>query len=221
MTMCETNPPLWAEATLRSLLPPSDRDDISGDLLEEYCLAQRPMRGATRANAWYTKQVLSVLWPLIQPYALLLATQSVILALTVFRPGHHAANSPQHVTPPLVLTVVVKGLWYGSAVGAPGVSLFDALIYFAVAYHGTRRSRLIRTGLLTAGAASVVAFTVLFSTAAAITPGLIVAAVTHPTLFLIAAAYLLVLLCFSALWGAVGAFAGRLASPKRRQATAS
>ena len=32
----EPTPPRWAEALLRSLVRPSDRESISGDLLEEY-----------------------------------------------------------------------------------------------------------------------------------------------------------------------------------------
>jgi hypothetical protein len=42
----------WAEGLLRLVLGPSDRDSISGDLLEEYRLVRRPERGALRANAW-------------------------------------------------------------------------------------------------------------------------------------------------------------------------
>jgi hypothetical protein len=124
------------------------------------------------------------------------------------------------VRPPFV-TLVVRGLWYGSVVGAPGVSLFDALIYFAVGFHTTRRSRLIRTGVLTAGAASIAAYTVLFVTAAAITPDLVVAAVRHPALLLIATVYLLVPLSFGVFWGIAGACAGRVAPRRRREVSAS
>ncbi len=38
----EPSPPRWAEAILRSLLRPADRESISGDLLEEYRVARRP-----------------------------------------------------------------------------------------------------------------------------------------------------------------------------------
>ena len=31
-----TLPPRWAESLLRMLLPPANRDSVSGDLLEEY-----------------------------------------------------------------------------------------------------------------------------------------------------------------------------------------
>jgi hypothetical protein len=109
MTSDATNPPRWAEAMLRSLVRPSDRESISGDLLEEYRAARRPTLGALRANIWYIRHVLSVLSQLIQPYALALIGPSILLALTVFRPGHHAVHhSPE--TPPMFLSLMVKGL---------------------------------------------------------------------------------------------------------------
>jgi hypothetical protein len=51
MPIDELNPPRWAEALLRSLLRPSDRDSIPGNLREEYRAVVRPARGAFRANA--------------------------------------------------------------------------------------------------------------------------------------------------------------------------
>jgi glucose-6-phosphate-specific signal transduction histidine kinase len=154
---------------------PSDRESISGDLLEEYRAARRPTLGAARANAWYVKHVVSVLWHLIRPYALVLAAQGVLLAVTVFRPGHHAPNFRPELSHTFVTMAAVQAVLYGSVMPAPGVSLFDALIYFAAAYHGVQRTRLTRTGLLAAGATSLVGFAVLFAAAAMITPGLVLA----------------------------------------------
>jgi hypothetical protein len=125
----ETNPPRWAEAMLRSLVRPSDRESISGDLLEEYRAARRPALGALRANSWYIKHVLRVLWRLIRPSALALAGPCILLALTVFRPGHHAVHHSLEMRP-MFLSLMVKGLWYGSIVPCPGTSLLEALIYF-------------------------------------------------------------------------------------------
>src|SRR4029453_10692271 len=165
----ETNPPRWAEAMLRSLVRPSDRESISGDLLEEYRAARRPTLGALRANIWYIKHVLSVLWRVICPFSLALAGPCILLALTVFRPGHHAVHHSPEMRP-MFLSLMVKGLWYGSMVPCPGPSLLDALIYFLAGFHGFQRARLIRAGLLTAAATSVVGTTVLFAAAAMITP---------------------------------------------------
>src|ERR1700688_475133 len=110
MTSKEPSPPRWAEAILRSLLRPSDRESISGDLLEEYRAARRPALGALRANAWYIKHALSVLWHLIRPYALAMIGPCILLALTVFRPGHHAVH--QAPIRPTFLSLMVKGIWY-------------------------------------------------------------------------------------------------------------
>src|SRR5690349_4497586 len=54
-------PPRWAEAVLRILLKPIDRDIVAGDLLEEYQEAVVPARGVFRAQVWYYRQVLSFL----------------------------------------------------------------------------------------------------------------------------------------------------------------
>jgi hypothetical protein len=148
MTNKEPSPPRLAEAVLRLSLRPSDREPISGDLLEEYRVTRRPTLGALRANAWYIKHVVSVVWHLIRVYALVLAAQSVLLAVTVFRPGHHAPNFRPEMRHTVLTMAMVKGVLYGSIAPAPGVSLFDALIYFAAGYHGVQRTRLIRTGLL-------------------------------------------------------------------------
>jgi len=49
-------PPQWAEALLRLLLKPKDRESVSGDLLEEYRDAIVPARGRA-ADRWYVWQV--------------------------------------------------------------------------------------------------------------------------------------------------------------------
>ena len=51
-----TRPPKWAEALLRLLLKPEDRESVSGDLLEEYRQSAVPERGKG-ADAWYVRQV--------------------------------------------------------------------------------------------------------------------------------------------------------------------
>jgi len=134
----ESNPPLWAEAMLRSLLRPSDRDSISGDLLEEYREARRPALGAPRANVWYIKHVLSVLWRLMWP---------CLLALTALT----------------LLSYKFKALWYVALlnrgiVPAPLVSPANALVYLWAGYFASRRSGLVRTGAIVAGTTSLIGF---------------------------------------------------------------
>jgi hypothetical protein len=153
MMTSELTPPRWADAMLRSCLRPSDRESISGDLLEEYRADRRPALGPLGAKIWYTAQVLSMLWRLIQPAALVLAAQGVFLAVKVFRPGHHALH---HEAAPMWVALPLGVVWYGSLVGTPGVSLLDAAIYFFVAYRGVQRTGLIRTGAFVAAASSFV-----------------------------------------------------------------
>jgi hypothetical protein len=54
-----SRPPAWAEALLRALVGPRNRDTISGDLLEEYCEVVLPQRGGLSARLWYLRQVAS------------------------------------------------------------------------------------------------------------------------------------------------------------------
>lgn len=49
-------PPRWAESLLRMLLPPRDRDSVSGDLLEQYRDSIVPTLGE-KADGWYVRRV--------------------------------------------------------------------------------------------------------------------------------------------------------------------
>ena len=55
----DARPPAWAESALRLLLPPRNRDSVSGDLLEEYRDVVLPSRGVLRAKLWYVRQLVS------------------------------------------------------------------------------------------------------------------------------------------------------------------
>jgi hypothetical protein len=203
-------PPRWAEAMLRSSLRPTDRESISGDLLEEYLEARRPSLGAQRANAWYIKHVISVLWRLIRPCALVLIGTNVLRVL-LGASGEWFASTPRPTT---MLALIARGLWYGSLVQAPGVSLSDALIYLWAGYHGFQRTRLIETGMLTAAGTGFVGFAVLFTGIAIRTPGLLLAPFSKPFIFVILATLLLIVLGYGALAGAVGAIVGRWTAPE-------
>lgn len=60
--MTSATPPGWAEALLRLLLEPADRETVSGDLLEEYRESATPSYGHRAANRWYLRQVAGFLW---------------------------------------------------------------------------------------------------------------------------------------------------------------
>ena len=189
----EPCPPRWAEAILRLVLRPSDRESISGDLLEEYRAAKWPAFGTLRANAWYLKHVLSMLWRLIQPCALVLAGLSLLSLMSL---------------------VKGKGLWYGSFVQAPGVSLLHALIYMWAGYHGSRRTGLIKTGMLTAGVTSFVGCTVLFAAAAIRDPSLLLAPLSKPFIFVILWVLLLLAVSYGVMIGTLGGIIGRWYAPR-------
>jgi hypothetical protein len=180
----EPNPPAWTEAFLRSLLRAIDRESISGDLLEEYRVARHPALGTMRANAWYIQQVLSLLWHLIRPYAL------TVVALTL-------------------VSLEVKGLWYGSVVQAPGVSLLDSLVYLYAGYQAARRTQLIRTGALAAGSTSFIGFTTLFTAVAIRTPSVLTIPVTSPGYLLMFSVLLLIAVGYGAVLGFIGGIIGR------------
>lgn len=205
----ESSPPAWAEAMLRSLLRPVDRESISGDLLEEYRAAKRPSRGAVRANIWYVRHVLSILWHLIRPCAFLLIGINV-LRVVLGVSGEWFATTPG---PRPLFALMARGLWYGSLVQAPGVSLADALIYVWAGYHGFQRTRLMKTGMLAAAGTSFVGFTILFTAIAIGTPGLLLAPFSKPFIFVILATLVLIALGYGALVGAVGAVVGRWTAP--------
>jgi hypothetical protein len=154
----------------------------------------------------------TALWHLTRPFALALVGPSILLALTVFRPGHHAVHHPP-ATRPMFLSLMVQGLWYGSIAPCPGVSLLDALIYFGAGYHGFQRTRLVRVGMLTAAVTGFVGFAVLFATAAIITPGLVLATFANPLLFLILSVYLVIPLGYSAVLGTLASVVGKWVAP--------
>lgn len=60
--MTAMTPPRWAEAVLRVVLAPRDRDTVSGDLLEEYRMHVVPARGPRGADSWYVRQVAGFVW---------------------------------------------------------------------------------------------------------------------------------------------------------------
>ena len=55
-------PPLWADALLRTVLSPDARESVSGDLIEEYRDSIFPASGRRAADRWYVRQVGGYLW---------------------------------------------------------------------------------------------------------------------------------------------------------------
>src|SRR5262245_42530102 len=77
-----TRPPEWAEALLWLSLKAADRDNVSGDLLEEYRASIVPTRGKTAADRWYVRQVSGFVWRTTRLWALMFS--SAFLARTAY-----------------------------------------------------------------------------------------------------------------------------------------
>lgn len=142
--------------------------------------------------------------------ALPMIVQSVLLAITAFRPGHHAPNFHPGGTP--LLQFLAAGALYGSVMPAPGVSLFDACVYAAAGWSVGRRSRSIRRAMIAAAAVATAGFVTLFAAAAVITPSLVRAA-AHPFVVIILGTYWLVSVTYAVLLGMVAGAAANWTSP--------
>jgi hypothetical protein len=175
------------------LLRPADRESIAGDLLEEYREVRRPALGAVRADAWYIKHVVSVLWRLVWPFA------SAVIAVTA-------------------LSFPLRWSWNHSIVQAPAVSVLDGLIYLLAGYYGSQRTALVRTGIITAGATSILAVTAFLAVAAIGRPSLLLAPFEKPFIFVIVLVLLLIAFGYGAVLGSIGGVIGRWLPPARRHA---
>ena len=143
----DTHPPRWAEAILRRMLAPRDREAVSGDLLEEYREHVLPQRGRRAADRWYFVQVGGFVW------------RGVFVWAALFSASFVARNALDWFVPPdsfhtrsLITTWVAVGLFAGAS--------------FSSAW----RARSVRAALV--AAAAMVAVAAVFS---AIGNGLILA----------------------------------------------
>jgi hypothetical protein len=85
--LSDANPPAGGEPFLRFFLKPTDRDSVSGDLLEEYREMVLAGRDRAAADRWYLRQVAGFLWRATWAWATLLAVFTLgRSALDVFLP---------------------------------------------------------------------------------------------------------------------------------------
>ena len=185
------SPPRWAYALLQSLLRPSDAESIPGDLLEEYREVKYPSRGHLRADAWYVRQVLSILWRVVWPF---------VVAIAALR----------------ILSFPLPRGWNPSLVPAPGVSLLDGLVFLWAGYYGSQRTGRVGTGILVAIVTSLLGFTVFCVCAAITTPNILLAPFEKPFIFVIVGTLMAIALGFGIAAGTAGAAAGRWWPPRRR-----
>ena len=196
MSVTDRRPPRLAYALLKSLLRPSDSESIPGDLLEEYREVRCPSLGPLRADVWYMKQVLSVLWRVAWP---------CVVAIIALR---------------IVSFPLPRG-WNPSLVPAPGVSLLDALVFTWAGYYGSQKTGLFITGVVMASVTSLVGFTTFFIYAAVTSPSLLLSPFEKPFIFVIVATLLGLALGFGVAAGIVGAAVGRWLPPSYSRARTS
>jgi hypothetical protein len=181
-------PPRWAEAVLRSLLRPADRESTSGDLLEEYRAVRYPSNGRLRADAWYIRHVFSVLlhfmWPILPAAALAGILQAM-------------HNSP----------------WNYSPVPAPALTIFHAALYLGAGYYASRRTGLIRTGIIAGAVTSFFACAFTMTGIVVGSPQLFSAPFSNPFIFVILSVLTLMALVVGIIAGAIGGMIGRWTFP--------
>ena len=103
MTM--SNPPAAPQALLRLLLPVDARENVSGDLLEEYREARIPALGGLRANLWYWRQVggiwLRAYWWFVVPVLLLLVVHDIFNTFRASSGVSYLDGLPQFALAPM------------------------------------------------------------------------------------------------------------------------
>src|SRR5262249_44674695 len=122
------------------------------------------------------------------------------------------------ITAQRIIAFPLPNGWNPSLVPAPGVSLFDALIFLWAGYYGSRRSGRLRTGIITAGVTSFVGFAMFFVYAAITMPRLLLAPFENPFIFVIMSILLVLALSFGIVTGTIGAAVGRWLPPATRKA---
>ena len=199
MTDEGATPPRIAQVLLDATLCARDAETVAGDLLEEYRLVRQPSLGSLRANIWYTRHVLSVVWHLVWPFALALAAARAGLAAMMLFP--------------------LGGTWNPSLIPAPNVSLLDAMFFLAAGYAGARKTGRLITGVVNAGVLGLLDFSLFTVAAVLLVPGLPAAVSQKPFILVIGGTFLTIAMTFALALGAAGAAGpAMLARCRRRSA---
>jgi hypothetical protein len=102
----------------------------------------------------------------------------------------------------------VSALWYGSPAQAPGISLFDAMMYAWAAYRAARHSSLVTTGILAGATTSFIGCAVLFIAIAIGSPQLLLAPFAQPFIFVIVTVLVVIAVAYGSLFGLLGGLIG-------------
>lgn len=122
----------------------------------------------------------------------------------------------QLLWPPLIAIVALRALsfplppgWNPSLVPAPGVSMFDAVIFFWAGFDAARRVQKPAAAIVCAVVTGIFGFLAFLVYAAIATPSLLLVPFKNPFIFLILAVLFAIAVAFAAAVGAAGATIGR------------
>ena len=103
------NPPDWAERAFMAMLPPTEAETESGDLLEVYRDEQVPVRGRAAADRWYVRQVIVAF---VRNYGLWLAA---LVALFVMQDvaNTRSPSRPSLGSPAVLIGVILIASLHG------------------------------------------------------------------------------------------------------------
>lgn len=160
------NPPAFAQALIAALVPEPRRDNIIGDLLEEYRETQVPERGGTGADWWYVRQAAVFLWRAAGPWAvafgLMLALREILdatvpttdnfhfraalctyLAFTIYASaglstGWRSRRVASGLVVSLVMTIVATMMGVAAALGVAALRSAGAM-HVAASYYGLNK----------------------------------------------------------------------------------
>jgi hypothetical protein len=120
--LTDVSPPRFADAVLRLLLDPDDRESVSGDLLEEYRESILPVRGRLRADLWFVTEVLGFLWRNTRVLALVLGTSMIArTAVDWFAPTtefHLRSAVSTWLSVGILVTAGMLAAWRGRSIAA-------------------------------------------------------------------------------------------------------
>jgi hypothetical protein len=122
-------PPRLAEFLLRRLLPPRDRDIVTGDLFEEYRECALPERGWWRAQLWYWKQIASFIeWRAVISASRVIAVWLLLFAVASAKATSGPVFHPAPAVAAFLAIVPVAGLHWARRTGSLGAGMIMAFL---------------------------------------------------------------------------------------------
>jgi len=127
-------PPAWADALVSLMVDADDRENVSGDLIEEYCESILPAVGSTRADIWYLRQTFGYVWDATALWGALQAAAFLARATCDwFWPTHDFSLRASISTCAGVAIGLSVGLWSGWRTASLRAGTFAGLASSAIA----------------------------------------------------------------------------------------